>query len=63
MRLNSWWSIIVILIIVAVLSGLVLGLLGEWAGLSTTFRTGGVGIIIGVVGAILIRRRAASTQI
>ncbi len=60
MKLNSWGSIILVLLVVGLLSGLLLGLLGEVVGLSTTVRTGGIGIIVGVVGAFLISRKAAS---
>ncbi|MGD9628145.1 MAG: hypothetical protein AB7V18_02755 [Pyrinomonadaceae bacterium] len=62
MKLDSWWSIILVLLVVGLLSGLILGLFGELAGLSTTVRTGGVGVIIGVVGAFLISRKSASKQ-
>lgn len=60
MKLNSWGSIILVLLVVGLLSGLILGLLGEVFGLSTTVRTGGIGVIVGVVGAVLISRKASS---
>lgn len=60
MNLNSLGSIILLLLVVDLFSGLLLGLLGEVAGLSTTVRSGWIGIVVGLVAAFLISRKAAS---
>lgn len=51
---------ILLLLVVGLFSGLLLGLLGEVAGLSTTVRSGWIGIVVGLVAAFLISRKAAS---
>lgn len=60
MRILSWWMIIAILLGVALVSGLLLGLLGDWLGLSPSLRTVGMGVIVGLAAAVLITRRRAA---
>lgn len=49
MKILSWWMIILVLVGVALLSGLLLGLLGDLLGLSPSLRTGGLGASVGRV--------------
>ena len=59
----GWGTIIAILVGVAVVTGLLLGLMSEALGLSSRMTGGGIGASVGVVGALLIaRRRAAMAQ-
>lgn len=55
----GWGTIIAIMVGVGLAVGLLLGLLRQTFGLSTSATAGGVGAAIGVVGAILIARRRA----
>lgn len=59
-KILSWWTIILVLIGVALLSGLFFGLLGELLGLSTSMKGGGIGAAVGIVAASLIARRRAA---
>ena len=54
--------IILVLVVVALLSGLLLGLLGDFFGLSPSMKSGGIGVSVGIAAAILIARRRASSQ-
>ncbi len=59
MKILSWWTIILILVGVALVSGLLFGLLGDLLGLSQSMKSGGIGVSVGVVAAFLIVRRTA----
>ena len=56
-KILSWWAIIAIMAGVGVAVGMLLGIVGQLFGLSTSMTGGGVGVSVGVVGAILIGRR------
>ena len=58
----SWLKIIGILLVVALIGGLVFGLLGEMIGLSPSMKLGGVGALVGLTAAALLSRRNASTN-
>jgi hypothetical protein len=60
MKVLGWGAIIAIMVGVGVCVGLVLGLMSQTLGLSTSATGGGVGASVGVVGAILIARRRAA---
>ena len=60
MKMLGWWKIILILVGVAVVSGLLLGVLGDLLGLPQNMRSGGIGISVGIVAAFLIARRRAA---
>lgn len=62
MKIYSWWSIILILVGVALVSGLLFGLLGDLLNLSPGMKSGGIGVSTGIVAAFLIARRRASRQ-
>jgi hypothetical protein len=62
MKILSWWTIIVILVGVAIVSGLLFGLLGDLLGLSTTMKSGGMAGAVGITAAILIARRQAAIK-
>ena len=52
-----------ILIGVAVVSGLLFGLLGDLLGLSPSMKSGGIGVSVGIVATFLIvRRRVAINE-
>jgi len=53
----SWGMIIAVMVVVGFAAGLTLGLLGTVVPLPTSMTTGGVGAVIGVVGALLISNR------
>ena len=59
MKMLGWWKIILILVGVAVVSGLLLGVLGDLLGLPQSMRSGGIGVTVGIVAAFLITRRRA----
>ena len=61
-KVLGWGTIIAILLGVAVVTGLLLGLLGETVGLSPFFRQATLGVVVGVAAAILIARRAAAVN-
>ena len=48
-----------ILVGVALVTGLLFGLLGDLLGLSPSMKSGGIGVSVGVVAAFLIARRTA----
>lgn len=58
----SWPVIIAIMLATGVVVGMTLGLFGERLGLDGGTVTTGVGAAIGVVGAMLIARRAAQLR-
>ncbi len=60
MLILSWWVIIAILLGVGLVSGLLLGFLGDSLGLSPSLRTIGMGVIVGLAAAVLITRRQAA---
>lgn len=60
MKIISWWTIIAILIGVAIVSGLFFGLVGDLLGLSSSMKSGGMAGSVGIVAAILITRRRAA---
>ncbi len=60
MRILSWWVIFAILLGVGLVSGLLLGFLGDSLGLSPSLRTIGIGVIVGLAAAVLITRRQAA---
>ena len=63
MKVLQWWMIMLILVAVALVSGLLFGLVGDLLGLSPSMKSGGIGISVGIVAAFLIvRRRAAITE-
>ena len=62
MKILSWWMIILILVGVALVTGLLFGLLGDLLGLSPSMKSGGIGVSVGVVAAFLIARRTAQTR-
>lgn len=55
----SWLKIIGILLVVALIGGLVFGLLGEMIGLSPSMKLGGVGALVGLTAAALLSRKNA----
>lgn len=57
MKNLSWLKIILILVGVALISGLLFGLLGDLLGLSPAMKSGGIGVCVGAVAAFLIVRR------
>lgn len=59
-KVLGWGTIIAILVGVAVVTGLLLGLMVELLGLSSRWTTGGLGATVGVVGAFLVARRRAA---
>lgn len=61
-KVLGWGMIIAIMVGVGLVAGLLLGLMSGTLGLSKTMTTGGVGVSIGVVGAILIARRRAALE-
>ena len=62
-KVLGWGAIIAIMIVVAVVMGVLLGLMNKLFGLSQRWTTSGVGAAVGIVGAFLIaRRRAALDQ-
>lgn len=63
MKILQWWMIILVLVVVAAVSGLLFGLLGDLLGLSPGMKSSGIGISVGIVAAFLIvRRRAAINE-
>lgn len=59
----NWLMIIGVLVIVAIVGGLIFGLLGDLLGLSPTMKIGGIGVLVGLVAAALLtRQRAAGNQ-
>ena len=62
MKMLSWWMIILVLVGVALLSGLLFGLLGDLLGLSPSVKSSGIGLSVGVVAAFLIVRRRAAVN-
>ena len=56
----GWGTIVAIMIATGLVTGLILGVLGEVAGIEN--RTAGVGASVGVVGALLISRRRVALQ-
>ena len=61
-KVFGWGAIIALMVGVGVVVGLVLGLMSQTLGLSTSATRGGVGASVGVVGAILIARRRAALE-
>jgi hypothetical protein len=59
-KVLGWGTIIAILVGVALVTGLLLGLMRSTLGLSTSMTGGGIGASVGVVGAILVARRQAA---
>ena len=59
-KVPGWGTIIVTLVAVAVVTGLLLGLMNWLFGLSPRVVGGGVGASVGVVAAALIARRRAA---
>lgn len=59
-KVPGWGTIIMTLVGVAVVTGLLLGLMSWLFGLSPRVAGGGVGVSVGVVGAALIARRRAA---
>lgn len=57
MKITSWWAIIAISVVVALVVGLLLEFFGEMIGLSPNMRTVGVGVVAGITAAILINQR------
>lgn len=60
MKVNSWSTIILILLLVALVSGLVLGVLGELVNMSPTLRITGIGSVVGITAAFLVSRKIAT---
>jgi hypothetical protein len=60
-KIMGWGAIIGILVLVALATGLTLGLLGELLGNRLNL-SAGVGAATGIVGALLITRRRAALQ-
>lgn len=61
-KVLGWGTIIAILVGVAVVTGLLLGLMNRLFGLSPGITGGGIGASVGVVGATLIARRRAAMK-
>ena len=59
-KVLGWGRVIATMVGVAVVTGLLLGLMGELLGLSSRWTRGGLGAVVGVVGAIMIARRRAA---
>lgn len=62
MKILSWWMIILILVGVALVSGLLFGLLGDLLGLSPSMKSGGMAACVGVAAAFLITRRRVAVN-
>ncbi len=60
MKTLGWWMIVLILVGVAVVSGLLFGLPGDLLGLSPSMKSGGMAVSVGIAAAILIARRWAA---
>lgn len=58
----GWGMIILILIGVGIVTGLVLGLLKQFFGLSSTVAGGGIGAAIGITAAFLLTKRQSAGQ-
>lgn len=58
----GWGAIIAVMAGVGLAAGILLGLMSGTLGLSPAATTGGVGVSVGVVGAILIARRRAALE-
>jgi hypothetical protein len=59
-QVMGWPAIIGIMIAFGLAVGLILGLIGRVVQLPQSMTTGGVGVAMGVVGALLISRRRAA---
>ena len=61
-RILGWGMIIAIMAGMAVVTGVTLGLMNVLFGLSPRWATGGVGAVVGVVGALLVAQRWAALE-
>ncbi len=61
-KVLGWGAIIAIMAVVAVVTGVLLGLMNKLFGLSQRWMPGGIGASVGAVGVHLIARRRAALE-